>query len=180
MSEEQSLMLVQAWAERVLRQVEQVRVLRKRNAQDGRNYERMEDWSPTQFDLDRNFRELWTAEHTMVWAAHQLERWSRRLAVERGQEPREYDQLLADVRNALEHLDEAEFTKDYAVPGDRKSNRSLRKLPDGRLPIDGGYGLAFGLIDREVLEQRALAMVCMVEDELHQEMTDWVTEMMRG
>jgi hypothetical protein len=115
---------VQMWAEAVMLQVERVRQIRRKANADGRAYERMEDWSPDALDLARTFRAQWTEEQTLVWAAHQVERWARRLAEERGEEPPPRDQVLADLRNALEHLDEAEFDGGHAVPGGR--SRSLR------------------------------------------------------
>jgi hypothetical protein len=181
-----SFTFVRTWAEAVLREVERVREIRKKEATDSRNYERMEDWSPTQEDLERNFRSAWAEEHTLVWAAHQLEQWSQRLARERCQEPPEGDPVLRRVRNALEHLDDAEFEGFYAVPGEilsedaskskRKSkcdrNSSLRALPDSRLTIAVGGELAFGLIDAKELESRALAVVRGIENELEQDAID--------
>jgi hypothetical protein len=115
----------------------------------------------------------------LVWAAHQLEQWSQRLASERGQEPPEADQVLKRVRDALEHLDDAEFEGFYAVPGDpSKRNRSLRALPDSRLMIAVGDELAFGLIDAKELEDRALAVVRRIEDELEQEAIDRYLDML--
>jgi hypothetical protein len=86
--------------------------------------------------------------------------------------------VLADLRNALEHLDEAKFEGHDAVPGER--SRSLRALPGGRLPIATGDGLAFGLIDVGELESRALGVVSTVEDELVQEAADWWAEISSG
>lgn len=169
---------VQMWAEAVMRQVERVREIRKKASADGRAFERMEDWSPNEVDLAKNFRAQWAEEHALVWAAHQVERWARRLAEERGQEPPPRDHVLADLRNALEHLDEAEFEGHDAVPGD--GSRSLRALPNSRLAISTGHRLAFGLIDVEELERRGLAVVRTVEDELMEEAADWWADMSSG
>jgi hypothetical protein len=138
----------------------------------------MEDWSPTELDLARNFRAQWAEEQTLVWAAHQVERWARRLAKERGEPAPPPDKVLANVRNALEHLDEAEFDDSYAVPGDR--SRSLRALPNGRLAIELGDRLAFGLIDVDELERRALAVVGAIEDELMESAAAWWADMSSG
>jgi hypothetical protein len=166
------------WAEAVMLQVERVRQIRRKADADGRAYERMEDWSPTQLDLARNFRAQWAEEQTLVWAAHQVERWAWRLAEERSEDPPPRDQVLADLRNALEHLDEAEFDGGHAVPGDR--SRSLRALPNSRLAIETGHRLAFGLIDVDELERRALAVVGTVEDELMEAAADWWADMSSG
>lgn len=98
------------------RQVERVRETRRKSDADGRAFERMEDWSPTSLDLAINFRARWAEEHASVWAALQVERWARRLAEERCQRPLPRDQVLADLRNALEHLDEADFDGYHAGP----------------------------------------------------------------
>ena len=162
-----------------MRQVERVREVRRKARSLGRAYERMEDYSPDELDLARSFRAQWTEEQTLVWAAHQVERWARRLAEERGQEPPPRDRVLADLRNALEHLDEAEFEGHHAVPSHR--SWSLRALPDSRLLIaTRDAGLAFGLIDVNELESRALGVVRTVEDELMDEAADWWAEMSSG
>lgn len=181
--EKNCLLFVRAWAEAVLHQVSRVRALRAKNVVDSRNYERDEDWSPTAEDLQRNFRSMWTEEHTLVWAAYQLEQWSQRLAKERGQEPPGANTVLKKVRDALEHLDDARFSGDYAVPGAVEkgpySNRSLRALPDSRLRIATGGDLSFGLINPQELESRALAAVRAIEDELDEAAADQYFSMLR-
>jgi hypothetical protein len=88
--------------------------------------------------------------------------------------------VLANVRNALEHLDEADFEGHHAVPG-YSGNRSLRKLPGARLQLYTGHnGLAFGLIDPAELERRALGVVAAIEDELMERAADWWAEMNSG
>jgi len=169
---------VQTWAEAVISQVKQVRQLRLDAARRGRAYERMDGHGPDILDLQKDARTLWAEEHKLVWAAHQAERWVRRLAIERGEEPPPRDKVLADLRNALEHLDEAEFDGHNAVPGSAKD--SLARLPDGRISIATGHGRAFGLIDVEELERRALAIVQGIEDEFIQEAESWWIEMNSG
>ncbi|MEU7745392.1 hypothetical protein [Nonomuraea sp. NPDC049158] len=164
---EHCVSFVRIWAETVLRQVKRVRLMRATFHRDHRNYERLEDWSPTETDLERNFRALWAEEHTLVWAAHQLEKWAQRLARERRQPSPERDATLAGVRNALEHLEDADFDEFHALAGE-KSNRSLRGLPGSRIPITLGGELSFGLIDSRELEERALAIVRSIEDEMEQ------------
>lgn len=177
-SEDYCQFFVRIWAEAVLRQVDRVRAMRKKFHVDDRNYERLEEWSPTEEDLQRNFRSLWAEEHTLIWAAHQLERWGVRLAQERGGTPPERDDVLGNVRNALEHLDDVAFEDDHAVPGDdEKKNWSLRKLPDRRLAISLGGDSALGLIDVHELEARALTAVNAIIDELEQAAVDWYLEM---
>jgi hypothetical protein len=179
-SEETCRSFVQMWAEAVVRQVKRVREVRKKARSLGRSYERMDgEASADVLDLAKCSREQWTEEQALVWAAHQVERWARRLAEERGDEPPPRDQVLANLRNALEHLDEAEFEGHHAVPGD--GSRSLRQLPGSRLRIaTADAGLAFGLIDVSELENRALGVVRAVEDDLMEEAADWWAEMSSG
>lgn len=160
-----------------MRQVERVRQVRREARNLGRAYERMEDWSPDKLDLAQCFRAHWAEEQTLIWAAHQVEQWAQRLAEERGEDPPPRDKVLKDLRNALEHLDEAEFKGDRAVPGPGKKSRSLKALPGSELWIATGDGLAFGLIDVNELESRALGVVRTVEDELIEEAADWLAEM---
>ncbi|GAA0426132.1 hypothetical protein Acor_54760 [Acrocarpospora corrugata] len=167
---------VRTWGEAVLQQVDRLRTIRTKFHRDGRNYERLEEWSPTQEDLDRNFRELWAEEHTLVWAAYQLERWNRRLVKVRGGSAPVPDVVLANVRNTLEHLDDADFDDGDAVPGAR--SRSLQKLPNGRLVISAGSDLAFGLIDPDELERRALSLIGMIEDDLERAAVDRYLDML--
>lgn len=96
-----------------------------------------------------------------MWAAHQLERWVRRLALERHIAAPELDPVLADVRNALEHLDEAELGEFTAIAGDHpRRNRSLRNLPGGQLFIGTSRHprRLFDLIDSAEIERRAFAV----------------------
>lgn len=160
-------------------QVKRVRQTRDKAHREGRAYERMgPELGPDELDLARNDRQRWADEQALVWAAHQLERWTRRLAMERGDDPMPRDRVLADLRNALEHLDEADFDGGAAVPGE--GSRSLAALPGGRLSVSPGGRLAFGLIEVDELERRALALVDAVEEELMQEAADWWADMNSG
>jgi hypothetical protein len=162
-----------------VRHVKQVRQTRDKAAREGRAYEKMgPEMGPDELDLARNARQRWADEQALVWAAHQLERWTRRLALERDQDPVPRDKVLADLRNALEHLDEADFAGGAAIPGE--GSRSLAALPGGRLSLRSGGGLAFGLIEVGELERRALALVDAVEDELMDEAAEWWAEMNSG
>jgi hypothetical protein len=171
-------MFVQIWAEEVTRQVKHVRRLRDKAAQDLRAVEYGEEWSPTDHDLHRNFCALWPAQHQLVWAAYQLERWRQRLAVERNEPPPSLDPVLANLRNALEHLDEANLDDElYAEAGSpAKRNRSLRALPDSRLLIGTHPRLLFGLVDPEDVERRALLIVSAIESAKDEEAEYWAAE----
>ncbi|WP_327722317.1 hypothetical protein OG381_48265 [Streptomyces sp. NBC_00490] len=137
-----------------------------------RNYERMEEWSPTEEDLARDFREQWASEHTLVWAAFQLEQWRARLQTERGVEPEVGHPLLRTVRNALEHLVDAVFVDERAespAPTGQKGS-ALRQLKG--LDIALGGEASFGHIDTAAVENAALNVVRTIERDLEQEARD--------
>jgi hypothetical protein len=146
---------VRAWAESTLRQVERVREVKQDAAELNRQLDR--DWDEDQAKLlESLWRRNWTEEHALVWSLHQLERWWSRLALERSSEPPEANASLRDLRNALEHLDDAVLDPGHlAEAGDDLSvNRSLRRLPGGRLLIATG-GKLFGILSLDELEEIA-------------------------
>lgn len=180
-SEETARFFVQTWAETVL---EQVKAARAARAELDRA-DRVLEWAerdgegPTDglaTDVHDLFRKLWTAEHMLVWSAHQLERWTVRLAKERNEEPPEKDERLEQLRNALEHLDKARLEDSYAVAHQSGfDTHSLRKLPNGRILIGWGPRLLFGNMAVDEIEKRALAQVAGVRAELDAEFEAWVS-----
>jgi hypothetical protein len=188
----QTVLFVRTWAEEVVRQVERVAQTRQRV----RAYYRMEGDEPgidSEF-LEGAFRELWAAEHTLLWAAYQLERWRKRLDRERGNTERKPDKALTQARNVLEHLDEADFAGGRAVapPWEpppkpkgwdgkwrpRDPHWSLRKLGGLDIAIidDGTF---CGIASAE-MRTRALDIVTSVEDDLAAEVVEHVAELMHG
>ena len=168
--------LTRTWAEAVLRQLKLVK-------------EKRDVWHYYSVELDMGgewclpairatFRELWSAEHALVWMAYQMQKWVTRLGQEAAGDPhRSYiaekldtseDGLLRDLRNALEHLNEAHFADSRAVPPAIKGKRSwsLKRLPKQSLWIALGHHKLFGLIDLDVLEQRARAILKVLDAEI--------------
>lgn len=174
-NEEQAQFFIRTWAEAVLRQAARARTIRHTAEQDSRNYDRMEDWSPPAYVLEENFRTQWAEEHQLIWVAHQLERWDARLRRERGQRPRPKDLFLKTLRDALEHLDDAEFVNGQAVAPpiltkeDKSKGRALRNLPGGVLDLLLGGGTLVGGVLPLAIEERALQIVRAVEEELVEE-----------
>ncbi|MGW7594282.1 hypothetical protein [Streptomyces rubiginosohelvolus] len=180
--EEHALLFVRVWAEAVLRQAARVQDARDRAAVNDRDYERMEDWSPTEEDLARDFREEWAEQHTLVWAAFQLEQWRSRLHKERGIAPPEEDPLLRTVRNALEHLTDAAFVNERAVsPGEAgQKGSALRKLPGSELEIALWGEKAFGHIDPVHVRNAALDLVRTIENDLEEEAVERYLALVEG
>lgn len=158
--------------------------MRKRAAEDGWAHERREDWSPGGWQVAANYRELWTEEHMLVWSAHQLERWRARLAKEPGEPAPQENQALKNARDALEHLDDASLGESAATPPEagagKQQGRALRKLPEQMLSLDIGGVKLFEVLDPEVIDRAALAVVASIEAEPHDQAVDHYAELMRG
>ena len=165
------------WVDEVRRLVRQEREIRQKYEWSNWAVERNEEWSPQERDLHELFGRMWTAQHHLVWAAHQLERWQRRLARERGLPEPAADAVLADLRNALEHLDEAVLGQpDTVAAGENPSqNRSLRRLPGSELHVGPSGTLLFHLVDPKEIEKRAFALTTASDREM-EAFEDWIAE----
>ncbi|MFF9601739.1 hypothetical protein ACF1GY_05595 [Streptomyces sp. NPDC014684] len=117
----------------------------------------------------------------LVWSAYQ--RWRARLAKERGEPAPQENEALKNARDALEHLDEAVLGMDAATPpdgGERKqTGRALRKLPMQAMSLNVGGDKLFEVLDPEVIDREALAVVASIEAELNDWAADHYAELMR-
>src|SRR3954452_24033087 len=143
--------------------------------------DRNDSWPPlTGHDMFANWRRLWAAQHHLVWATHLLERWVARLARERRKKVPKPNPVLADLGNALEHLDEADLDESTATATSNPARtKSLRKLPGSQLLIGTGRHprRLFDLIDSAEIEQRAWAITTST-DSLEQQAEDYVADRM--
>ncbi|MCZ2849016.1 hypothetical protein [Modestobacter sp. VKM Ac-2978] len=173
--------LVDVWSEEVRRLVPEVQAVREKYDRDSRAMDRGDSWPPlTERDMFADWRRLWAAQHHLVWAAYQLERWVARLARERRKKVPKPDSVLADLRNALEHLDEAALDESTATATDNPARTtSLRKLPGSQLVIGvgGNPRQLFDLIDSAEIEQRAWELTTST-DRLEAEGEAWAQELM--
>lgn len=152
---------VRAWAEHVLRQAE--RVDEAHQKRDWINYaldNAEPDWGLDEHMYGERARALWAEQVTLVWAAHQLHQWLRRLDQERGSAPRDWDTSLRNWRDALEHLDDAVIDATgtaQADPSRPKGDRALRAL--------GGSMLMFNLrLDTHSLSAPARGLLGSLDD----------------
>lgn len=147
---------VDVWGEEVRRRISHVRELRQRHQQDIRNNERLEDWSPTDHDLYVSSTELWAAEHLLLVAAHQLDRWASRRAAELDGTDSTLNETLRLLRNALEHASESEYSPETMslIPKSRR-DRSLSKLTGSSIFLGSGDSKLFGHLSLDELEQLA-------------------------
>lgn len=147
--EHYALQFVMTWAEAVLRQAERLEAAQERFRIECED----DDLIRSKFDDEFSFRELWAEQHSLVWAAHQMEQWNKRLAASRRKLRPAHDEILARLRNILEHLDEAGFKDGHAVPGPK--SRSLKELPGQKFPIELDHERLFGLVSVDALVRRA-------------------------
>jgi hypothetical protein len=84
-------------------------------------------------------------------------------------EPPAHNAELRDLRNALEHLDDAVLNKGYLAEAgdDPKSNRSLRRVAGGKITIATG-GKLFGRLDLGHLETIGREHSERMEDEAYE------------
>jgi hypothetical protein len=176
-----SLLFARTWAEKLRAQVVVSKAATATFAKKSRQAEYGEDWSPDELDIERAFRSMWAENVTLIWISHQLEQWLSRLAVELGEEaPKPIDGLRL-LRNALEHLNEAEFNDGVAVPGTGRKNPSLRELRDrhGYALFIGSWGSEsplFNLIDPRSVEELATTLLDRLERELDEIIQDYLTQ----
>jgi hypothetical protein len=139
----------------------------------GVGYAPEEQW-PTLEDLPPALEQVWVRGYKLIMSTYQMERWLqayRRLNGEQEQ-PRRYE----DLRNALEHLDEAHFTDLSAVkpstrkPGQR-SKWAIDALP-GRQVFLGFHPssteAAFGIVNLAEVTKRAREYAYVDRDDLEE------------
>jgi hypothetical protein len=148
-------LFARTWAERLAEELPLAIATSRQLVRDSRDADRLEDWSPTEDDLERSFRQMWAANATVVWTGYQAQRWLARLAREIDEPvPLEIEPLKV-LRNALEHLDTALFDEDGVATADPtdKGAWSLRAL--GALPVQSWApdGPLFALVDVGALQR---------------------------
>jgi hypothetical protein len=122
--------------------------------------DKIEEWSPDERDLPPALEQVWVRGYKLIMSTYQMERWlqaHRRLNGEQEQ-PKRYE----DLRNALEHLDEANFTELSAVrpPSDtgKRGKWAIDELP-GRQVFLGFHPVstedAFGIVNLAEVTKRA-------------------------
>lgn len=176
-----ALMFARAWAERLDAELPSALDAVSAFALKIRQAEYGEDWSPNDREIDAAFRRMWTANVTLVWTAFQVERWTARLAAEADEEVPAPVQYLQDLRNALEHLDEAAFVDgDAVVPGVERKRKgwSLAKLPRERLPIASWRpgGNLFGLLDVDAIRTLATGLTGRLDALMDQLVEDYMVQ----
>jgi hypothetical protein len=120
-------------------------------------------------DVVISIEAAWVEAHLLVVAAHQMENWHRRLVVERGDPARQANATLDNLRNTLEHLDEALFIDGAPIrdPASKRKHWALEKPP--RPPQVNTFAeeiQVLGLLRIGDLESAALALADGIEEEV--------------
>ena len=157
------------WAEGTLRQAKRYREAYKLAFALDDCWERLDSETLTWEEVIEASETAWVEGHLLVVAAHQMENWRRRMLEERGDlEPGENDSLN-DLRNTLEHLDEALFVDGEPMrnPASKWKNWSLDKLPrTPALYLQSKRMSVLGLLKIEDLEQAGYEITEEIADEI--------------
>ncbi|GAA1970258.1 hypothetical protein [Microbacterium deminutum] len=173
------LMLSRAWAEQTTEQLGTAKECRRRYEAIEATYERVDhDGEITQDVVSSAFRALWTAEALLITSASNLERWMTKLYRARNRRPRTNVEHLRTLRNALEHLHEANIDDDNWVATARTTTAErsgIGALPDAQLSIGlDGDGRIFGVITHDDLTTLVRALLDELDAELRDYAADWI------
>lgn len=166
----------EGWSQATLLQYERYLAAQTELASSVRTAERMVFDYPIDPTIEEHaWHRLWTEGHLLLISALQLENWIRRHnenSDEESQIATNSVQLLRTLRNAVEHLDEANIDEGHATPDESRNNKnwSLSDLPKGKLPLSLSIGRtnshAFGIVEIKELEALAhdtLASISLLE-----------------
>lgn len=178
---------VRLWAEAVVRQAQRSREANRRSEVDDRMYERNDGpalmGAINEETLRDNWRTAWAEEQTLIWSAHQLERWQARLAKERGQETPQQNEPLRLMRNALEHLDELDLDEGWAMLPEGLTPKQAKRMAINSFP---GNALSLNrpihtqVLDPELVTTEALSVVAVVQDVLDDQALQYFLDLQRG
>jgi hypothetical protein len=167
-------MLSRAWAEQTAEQLRTAQNCRRRYEAVESTYERMDhDGEITRDVVSSAFRALWTSEALLITSASNLDRWMSKLYRARNRRPRTDVEHLRTLRNALEHLHEANIDDDNWIATARTptAERSgIGALPDARLSI----GLEGGVITHDDLTALVRSLLDELDAELRDYAADWI------
>ncbi|MFJ8963312.1 hypothetical protein ACIRG5_28395 [Lentzea sp. NPDC102401] len=180
-------MFAQRWADGTLRQARRLRHALKAASDMDRAYERMDAPGITELDIAAKIDEVWTEQHLLMVSAQQCEKWATKMAAARGETRPEEARLMRLLRNSLEHLDEAKLNDFEALPGP-SGNRSLRDLPNSRLPLGVTLGadnvMVCDLVELDEIERNCRQLADEIGDEIEgpaiDAYIDWMIDDARG
>lgn len=157
------------WAEGTLRQAARYREAYRHAYALDDCWERLDSDTLTWDDVVEASETAWVEGHLLVVAAHQMNTWRRRMLTERGTLEPQSSPGLADLRNALEHMDQALFVDGEPVrdPAINRKNWALDKLARSpALYLQSKRMYLLGLLDVDDLETVAREIAGDIVDEI--------------
>ncbi|MCA1195120.1 hypothetical protein [Saccharopolyspora sp. 6V] len=169
------------WALGALRQAERFREALKTATSADRAYELGEAEGWIAADVAELVDAAWVEQHLLTVATHQFETWTQKMLDARGDDETRGNQLIRDLRNVLEHLDEATIEDEHAVPNPSvRGKQSLKLLPGGRLPLGMTLGedevMVCDLVRLEEIEAACKDLTAEVFEEVNAHAIDLMIE----
>lgn len=170
------LMLARSWADATLELLAKSREKRRRYVVLDKSYERMDVEGLAWEDVQKALRDVWSTDCLLILSSSNLEVWVRKLYQARRRKAPKQLANLKRLRNAIEHLDEAnldEMTWTATARTTAALKSGIGALPNQELAIGlTGDGLLFGVISHEELE----TLVSGLLDELWQELDEYARD----
>lgn len=164
------LWIAQSWADSTRRMLEMSKERRKTYFSLCHMYERMDGDGITTDSVEAAMRDVWSTDCLLILSAANLETWIAKLYRVRSRKAPKPHPNLAHLRNAIEHLEEAELDNESstAFPRTRQSRaRGIGALPGQELLIGlTGDGKLFGVISHDELEALAMSLLDELDAEL--------------
>ncbi len=150
------LMLARSWADSTFQMLKLSREKRATYRAVSRAYDRMDGDYIDLESVQRAVREVWSTDCLLIISAANLEAWTRKLYRARRRRVPAPLENLKRLRNAIEHLDEAELDEETWTATARTAaarTRGIGALPNQELAIGvSGNGLLFGVMSYADLE----------------------------
>lgn len=171
------LMLARSWADATFEMLELSRKRRSDYRWISRTYDRMDGDAVDLAMLHRAIREVWSTDCLLILSASNLEAWIRKLYRARRRKLPERLKHLKQLRNAIEHLDDANIDEETwtATARLQQSKKSgIGALPNQELAIGiSGDGLLFGILSHDDLEGLVRGLLSELSQELDDYAQDW-------
>jgi hypothetical protein len=171
------LMLARSWADATHELLGRSKELRRRHRNLDSMYERMDGDGITWEAVQESFRRVWSTDCLLILSAANLEAWVRKLYIARRRRVPASLENLKRLRNAIEHLDEAELDEESWTATARTvaaRTRGIGALPNQSLAIGlTGDAKLFGVITHDELEGLVRGLLDELAQELDEYAQDW-------
>jgi len=164
------LWMARSWADSTRRMLQMSKDRRQTYFGLSHMYERMDGDGITANSVEAAMRDVWSTDCLLILSAANLETWIAKLYRARDRKVPKTHPNLAHLRNAIEHLDEAQLDNESstALPRTQQSRtRGIGALPGQELLIGlTGDGKLFGILTHDELEALAMSLLDELDAEL--------------